>query len=174
MSDAFPDAPAGAALLAVARQSLLDEVAPALSGRQRYVLLMAANAMGLVMREIAQAGAATEAWERALDGAGTPADLVEAIRAGRHDGDAALRDSDPGAPIRASVGAAGAPAPVVAAPEIGDELRHDEGRQELAQHRRSLRQRALRTSQPAAKARAARPSRVLVRLASAVRIACRP
>lgn len=90
MSDAFPDAPAGAALLAVARQSLLDEVAPALSGRQRYVLLMAANAIGLVMREIEQAGAATGAWERALDGAASASDLVAAIRAGRRDGDAAL------------------------------------------------------------------------------------
>lgn len=90
MSDAFPDAPAGAALLSVARQSLLDEVAPALSGRQRYVLLMAANAIGLVMREIEQAGAATGAWERALDGAASASDLVAAIRAGRRDGDAAL------------------------------------------------------------------------------------
>ncbi|MGU3468462.1 DUF6285 domain-containing protein [Methylobacterium sp. C33D] len=90
MSESFPDAPAGAALLAVARQSLLDEVAPALSGRQRYVLLMAANAMGVVMREIAQAGAAAGAWERALGAATSPAELVAAIRAGRRDGDAAL------------------------------------------------------------------------------------
>ena len=106
MSAAFPDAPAGAALLAVARQSLLDEVAPALSGRQRYVLLMAANAMGIVLREIEQEGAAAEAWARVLGvlsaegdaakgdaaegDAAAPAALVAAIRAGRCDGDAAL------------------------------------------------------------------------------------
>ncbi len=106
MSAAFPDAPAGAALLAVARQSLLDEVAPALSGRQRYVLLMAANAMGIVLREIEQEGAAAEAWARVLGvlsaegdategdaaegDAAAPAALVAAIRAGRCDSDAAL------------------------------------------------------------------------------------
>ncbi|MGH1587617.1 DUF6285 domain-containing protein [Methylobacterium sp. P5_C11] len=93
MSSAFPDAPSGAALLAVARQSLLDEVAPALSGRQRYVLLMAANAMGIAMREIEQAEAAAGAWERALGAADSPTDLVAAIRAGRFDGDAALHDA---------------------------------------------------------------------------------
>ncbi|MDE4910946.1 DUF6285 domain-containing protein [Methylobacterium sp. 092160098-2] len=106
MSAAYPDAPAGAALLAVARQGLLDEVAPALSGRQRYVLLMAANAMGIVLREIEQEGAAAEAWARVLGvlsaegdategdatkgDAAAPAALVAAIRAGRCDGDAAL------------------------------------------------------------------------------------
>jgi hypothetical protein len=93
MSAAFPDAPAAAALLAVARQSLLDEVAPALSGRQRYVLLMAANAMGIALREIERSDAAAAAWERALHATGSPEALVAAIRAGAGDGDAALHDA---------------------------------------------------------------------------------
>ncbi|MGU3537571.1 DUF6285 domain-containing protein [Methylobacterium sp. A54F] len=92
MDPTLPDPPAGAALLDVARRALLDEVAPALTGRQRYVALMAANALGIAMREIEQAQAAAAAWAGALalSPEATPAGLAAAIRAGRHDGDPAL------------------------------------------------------------------------------------
>lgn len=91
----LPDHPSGAALLDVARRALLDELAPALSGRQRYVALMVANAIGIAMREIEHIGATTDAWDKALapvaDAEGDRiAELVKAIRAGRQDGDAAL------------------------------------------------------------------------------------
>ena len=48
------DRPNGADLLAVARRSLLDEVAPALKGQPRYVALMVANAIGIASRELAR------------------------------------------------------------------------------------------------------------------------
>lgn len=91
----LPDHPSGAALLDVARRALLDELAPALSGRQRYVALMVANAVGIAMREIEQTGATSRAWEKALAPvAGAEGDpitsLVTAIREGRQDGDPAL------------------------------------------------------------------------------------
>lgn len=95
MSAVTPDHPSGAALLEVGRRALLDEIAPALSGKQRYVVLMVANAIGIVMREMDQAEATADAWDKAL--ASIPATdgdplvaLVAAIRDGRHDGDAAL------------------------------------------------------------------------------------
>ncbi|APT33256.1 hypothetical protein MCBMB27_03965 [Methylobacterium phyllosphaerae] len=113
MSAAFPDAPAGAALLAVARQSLLDEVAPALSGRQRYVLLMAANAMGIVLREIEQEGAAAEAWARVLGVLSAEGDATEGDAA---EGDAAEGDAAEG---DAAEGDAAAPAALVAAIRAG-------------------------------------------------------
>ena len=66
------DRPSGAALLEVARRSLLEEVAPSLKGRPRYVAFMVANAIGVVEREIVAAGRT----ERARD-----AVLAEAMRA---------------------------------------------------------------------------------------------
>ena len=95
------DEPSGAALLDIARTALMDEVTPALTGRPRYVALMVANALGIAMREIAQAGASAAAWDRALApvaGAEDPVQaLVQAIRAGKHDADrdlyAALLDT---------------------------------------------------------------------------------
>ncbi len=94
----LPDHPSGAALLDVARRALLDEVAPALSGRQRYVVLMVANAVGIAMREIEGAEATARSWERALapleqTGQEPLAALVAAIRAGSHDGDATLHEA---------------------------------------------------------------------------------
>lgn len=105
-----PDHPSGAALLAVARRALLDEVVPALTGRQRYVALMVANAVGIAMREIAGGDETERAWRRVL--ATVPeteeaplAALVAAIRAGDRDGDAAfhaaLRDT---AEVAAGIG----------------------------------------------------------------------
>lgn len=98
MRPVLPDHPGGAALLDVARRALLDEVAPTLTGRQRYVVLMAANAVGIVMREIDRAEATTRAWERALASLPEPgenalAGLVAAIRAGSHDADVGLYDA---------------------------------------------------------------------------------
>jgi uncharacterized protein DUF6285 len=88
------DNPSGAALLDVARQALMDEIAPALTGRSRYVVLMVANAIGIAMREIEQGAASAEAWDRALEtvsGDDDPAAaLVQAIRAGWHDADSKL------------------------------------------------------------------------------------
>jgi Domain of unknown function (DUF6285) len=93
------DRPNGAALLDVARRSLLDEVAPALKGQPRYITLMVANAMGIAARELEEA----ERFERAQsavlarversDDASADAlvkGLVQSLRAGRHDADTAL------------------------------------------------------------------------------------
>ena len=93
------DRPSGAALLEIARSSLLEEVAPALKGRPRFVALMVANAIGLVEREIREAARSEHAWDAVLleathrDGETSDvvlARLVQSIRAGRHDADAAL------------------------------------------------------------------------------------
>ena len=76
------DAPETAALLDIARATLADEVAPALSGDARFKARMIANALSIAARAL-----------RAEPGP-TPPDphaLVAAIRAGAHDGDAALR-----------------------------------------------------------------------------------
>jgi hypothetical protein len=90
------DKPAGAALLDVARQTLVDEIAPALTGHSRYVALMVANAIGIVSREIEKVDDSAEAWELALshlaNGEKVSAEdavhrLVEAIRRGRYDAD---------------------------------------------------------------------------------------
>ncbi|MCJ2014772.1 DUF6285 domain-containing protein [Methylobacterium sp. J-076] len=89
------DDPSGAALIDAARRALTEEVVPGLAGRPRYVALMVANALGIALREIAQADAVAHAWDRALPPGPEPEDakratLVAAIRAGGHDGDAAL------------------------------------------------------------------------------------
>lgn len=46
-------------LLAIARETLIDEVLPALDGERRYHGLMIANAMAIAMRELAAAGVDT-------------------------------------------------------------------------------------------------------------------
>jgi Domain of unknown function (DUF6285) len=93
------DRPNGAALLDVARWSLLEEVAPTLRGQPRYITLMVANAIGIAAREIKQADRFARAWSAVLarvtreDGASADASierLVISIRSGEHDGDAAL------------------------------------------------------------------------------------
>lgn len=90
-----PDRPAGADLLDVARRALLDEIAPTLTGRHRYVALMVANAVGIAQREIEDGDASRYAWERAASAASIAGDdplatLAASIRQGRHDADAAL------------------------------------------------------------------------------------
>ena len=93
------DKPNGAALLDVARRSLLDEVAPALKGQPRYVALMVANAMGIAAREIEEHSrferARSAVLARAAQEDGAPVDtaitgLVRSLRSGRHDADTAL------------------------------------------------------------------------------------
>ncbi|MBE7245508.1 MAG: hypothetical protein INR63_11185 [Actinomycetospora chiangmaiensis] len=94
----MPDHPSGAALLDVARQALLEEVAPALTGRTRYVALMVANAIGIAMREIDGAETTAAAWARTLAliperGEDPLAALVTAIRAGTYDADPDLYEA---------------------------------------------------------------------------------
>lgn len=93
------DRPNGADLLAVARRSLLDEVAPALTGQPRYVALMVANAIGIASRELAEADRFARAQRAVLaksagdDGGSAEtaiAGLVKSLRTGRHDADGAL------------------------------------------------------------------------------------
>lgn len=94
MPHALHDEPHGRALLEVARQALLDEVAPGLAGRPRFVALMVANALGIVMRELESGAAREAAWARVLvgeAGADDPvASLARAIRAGAHDAEPGL------------------------------------------------------------------------------------
>jgi len=94
------DEPSGAALLDVAQKALMDEIAPTLSGGQRYTALMVANAMRIVAREIelgpraerarddllGQASEASSAGDRARQ-------LVEAIRRGAFDANAGLHQA---------------------------------------------------------------------------------
>jgi uncharacterized protein DUF6285 len=94
------DKPFGAALLDAAHQALTQDIAPALKGQQRYVVLMVANAIGIVAREIEQEVAVAKAWDRALarvdqDGnlEASASRLVEAIRNGHHDADPALHSA---------------------------------------------------------------------------------
>jgi Domain of unknown function (DUF6285) len=93
------DRPNGAALLDVARLSLLEEVAPALKGQPRYVVLMVANAMGIAARELNEADRSRRAWDAVLspvdrDGSNSIGaligNLVHSLRSGERDGDAAL------------------------------------------------------------------------------------
>ena len=92
------DKPFGAALLDVARRTLLQEIAPGLEGGRRYAVLMVANAIGIVGREIEQQSLVERAWRGALsrvaeEGADldvSATQLVRAIRDGEHDADAAL------------------------------------------------------------------------------------
>jgi aminoglycoside phosphotransferase (APT) family kinase protein len=76
----------GPALLEAARDALAREVLPALSGPARIAALMAASALGMAAREWSLAPA-LDAAARAL---GDPAALVEAIRSGGRDDNAAL------------------------------------------------------------------------------------
>jgi Domain of unknown function (DUF6285) len=60
------DRPNSAALLDVARWSLLEEAAPTLRGQSRYTTLMVANAIGIAVREIKQADRSARAWSAVL------------------------------------------------------------------------------------------------------------
>lgn len=90
--------PDGADLLATARQTVLEELLPALPPEKALAARMVAAAIALALREGAAAGeAALEARLRALAPGEDPlAALAGAIRAGRH---------DPGTPAHAEVAA---------------------------------------------------------------------
>src|SRR5580692_8567709 len=96
------DRPNGAALLDVARSSLLEEVAPVLKGHPRYAVLMVANAMGIAARELNEADRSRRAWDPVLSRADGDeshsmdaliGNLIQSLRSGELDGDAALYDS---------------------------------------------------------------------------------
>ena len=96
------DRPNGADLLAVARRSLLNEVAPALTGSTRYVALMVANAMGIASRELEEADRFERAQRAVLakssrdHDASTEAaiaELVKSLRTGRCDADVSLYEA---------------------------------------------------------------------------------
>lgn len=81
---------AGADLLEAAREALLAEVLPSLTGAQRYTALMVVNALKMVERELATEGR-LQAADRAVDELAGPAEtLVDALRAGRLDGNPEL------------------------------------------------------------------------------------
>jgi hypothetical protein len=88
------DEPYGAALIDAARRALTEEVVPGLTGRPRYVALMVANALGIAMREIAEAEALAQAAARVVCGQPDLDDplaaLTRAIRRGERDAEAGL------------------------------------------------------------------------------------
>jgi hypothetical protein len=84
------EAPEGPGLLATARDALLQEILPKLSGTDAFTARMIANAMAIAAREAAQDDAwvtATRAAMQRLTGATDTPDraLASAIRAGRFD-----------------------------------------------------------------------------------------
>lgn len=91
------DQPDGPQLLALAREKLLETLLPGLSGDQRYLALMIANAMAIAGRESAAGPSANRDLGSALAGLRAPlseeadpdrtARLVAEIRAGRFDED---------------------------------------------------------------------------------------
>jgi hypothetical protein len=80
MTDPTRDRPDAAELLEIARETLTRELLPLLPAEQRLTGLMVANALAIAERELRDPPPGLlDAWP-----------LVHAIRAGRHDGDAAL------------------------------------------------------------------------------------
>jgi hypothetical protein len=84
------EAPEGPSLLAIARDALLTEILPKLSGTDAFTARMIANAMAIAAREAAQDETwvtATRAAMQRLTGAAEAPDraLAAAIRAGRFD-----------------------------------------------------------------------------------------
>ncbi len=84
------EAPEGPGLLATARDALLQEILPKLSGTDAFTVRMIANAMAIAAREAAQDEAwvaATRATMQRLTGATDTPDraLAAAIRAGAFD-----------------------------------------------------------------------------------------
>ena len=84
------EAPEGPSLLATARDALVQEILPKLSGTDAFTARMIANAMAIAARETAQTGAwveETRATMQRLTGATEAPDraLAAAIRAGAYD-----------------------------------------------------------------------------------------
>lgn len=84
------DVPSLEALLAEARRTLVDEVAPGLSGKDRYKTLMAGNAIAIALREMAALESAGPSGERLDPESLDP--LCAAIRRGQEDGSPSLYD----------------------------------------------------------------------------------
>ena len=91
------DDPSGAALLEVAHDTLMGEIAPDLTGRSRYLALMIASAIRMVAREIAGAALVdavgrrlARSLARAAEAQEPAAEVSRAIRAGTVDADARL------------------------------------------------------------------------------------
>lgn len=91
------DDPSGAPLLDIAHRTLMDEIAPTLKGRERYLALMIGNAMRIVGREIDADVRSKQTRIRVADVVAQRArptkekpGMAQAIRAGRLDADAAL------------------------------------------------------------------------------------
>ncbi|HQS08452.1 MAG TPA: DUF6285 domain-containing protein [Xanthobacteraceae bacterium] len=82
----------GADLLAIARKTLQEEIAPHLSGDQRYQAAMVANACAIAAREMETAPAARQAEAACLEAARAPSPtaLCAAIRSGARDADPLL------------------------------------------------------------------------------------
>lgn len=81
------DRPDGRELLQETLRTLAEELAPRLSGDARFKALMAANALGMALRELKQ-GAEVEKAQQALQA--FDRDVARAIRRGDHDAAAAL------------------------------------------------------------------------------------
>ena len=94
------DRPNGAELLAEAGRVLSEDLAPGLSGEQRYQVLLVAAAVGIVRRELeageapaeAERAALTDLLQKSGDLAVLNADLATAIRGGRYDAAPAVYD----------------------------------------------------------------------------------
>ncbi len=85
------DSPDGAALLHQARETLLEELLPALSDEARYTALMIARAMAIAARELEgqRGNSDTPATEIMAD---LGADMVSELRKGRLDADPATHE----------------------------------------------------------------------------------
>jgi len=101
------EAPEGPSLLATARDALLQEILPKLSGTDAFTARMIANAMAIAAREAAQDGMwveETRATMQRLTGATEAPDraFAAAIRAGAYDPGSA-HHAEVAAMLRASV-----------------------------------------------------------------------
>ena len=81
--------PTGAELAAALGEALREDVLPATSGREQFVVRVAAHVAGQLERELSLGPAADVAHAERLAslGAGSDAELVAAIRAGAFDGE---------------------------------------------------------------------------------------
>ncbi len=86
------DRPDALELLAEARRLLKEDLAPSLKGRDRFQVLMVANALGIASREIEEGGAAAARFQEALKALAiqSPDELARRLRAGGLGGDPGL------------------------------------------------------------------------------------
>lgn len=81
------DAPPPVELVEAVRAYLADDLGPRSEGRDRFLLRVAANALGIVGRELASGPSDVAAHGERLAGLGvaSEAELADAVRAGRFD-----------------------------------------------------------------------------------------